>query len=237
MASDGTKRALVIKHVAHEGLAGLRAPVEAAGYRIDAVHMATATPGIDLDAADLVVVMGGPMGAYEKQAHPWIGDEIAALARRIDAGRPTLGICLGAQLIAAALGSAVYPGPVKEIGFAPLSLSPAGASSPVRHLAEIPVLHWHGDTFDLPDGAELLASSARYANQAFRIGPNLLGVQCHPEMGVAPGLSEWLVGSDDYIAEGGTDAVLLLDDYARFGPAAVQAGRAMLTEWIAQLRI
>ena len=227
------KRALIVRHVPYEGGAGFRQPIEAAGYRyerIDLTDRAFAT--LDWLAPDLLVVMGGPMGVYEHDSYPWIDGEVTGLARRIAAGLPTLGICLGSQMIAAALGARVYPGPVKEVGFAPVALSEAGMRSPLRHLDEVPLLHWHGDTFDLPEGAELLASTDAYPNQAFRIGKGLLAIQCHPEMGEDPRIAMWLDGSDDYLAAAGTSAASVATDYTHFGPAAVTAGRLMLREWL-----
>lgn len=225
--------ALVIRHTPYEGIAGFRLPVEQAGYVIDRVDVTDpAFPTLDLVSPDLVVMMGGPMGVYETDAHPWIPHEIERLSERLAADRPTLGVCLGAQMIAAALGARVYPGPVKEVGFAPVTLNAAGLASPVRHIADVPVLHWHGDTFELPDGVELLASSAAYRHQAFRRGVNLLALQCHPEMGLDPRFEAWLSGADDYLAEAGTDAARMRADHDRLGAATTAAGRAMVTEWL-----
>ena len=138
------------------------------------------------------------------------------------------------KLIAAALGSRVYTGPAKEVGFAPVILTGAGAASPLRHVADVPVLHWHGDTFDLPPGAERLAETGAYANQAFRIGDFLLALQFHPEMGEDPRFAEWLENKD-YIHAAGTDPQALAADHDRLGSAAVEAGRRLLAEWLAQL--
>src|SRR3569833_986699 len=136
------KRALIVRHVPYEGGAGFRQPIEAAGYRYERIDLAArAFATLDWSAPDLLVVMGGPMGAYERDTYPWIDGEVTGLARRIAAGLPTLGICLGSQMIAAALGARVYPGPVKEVGFAPISLSETGTNSPMRHLDGVPLLH------------------------------------------------------------------------------------------------
>lgn len=230
------RQALIVRHTTYEGAAGFRAPIEAAGYafaRIDVLD--PAFDEVDFLAPDLLVLMGGPMGVYERSAYPWIDGEIARIAARLAAGLPTIGICLGAQLIAAALGAAVYPGPVKEIGFAPVTLSAVGQSTPVRHLARTPVLHWHGDTFDLPDGCERLASSAVYQNQAYRRGDTLLALQCHPEMGEDPRIALWIDAGGNDMAAAGMDAETMWTDHARHGPNAVAAGRAMLSEWLAAL--
>jgi GMP synthase (glutamine-hydrolysing) len=229
------KRALVIRHTPFEGIAGFRQPVEDAGYVIDRVDVTDPSFGsTDFLSPDLVVLMGGPMGVYERDAHPWIDREVAALAGRLDRHLPVLGVCLGAQMIAAALGSRVYPGPVKEVGFAPIAINAAGQRSPVRHLAEVPVLHWHGDTFDLPDGVELLASSDHYAHQAYRRGAELLALQCHPEMGEDARFEEWLE-DEAYLALAGTHPAAMREAHGAHGPRAVAAGRAVVGEWLAGL--
>lgn len=229
------KRALIVRHTPYEGAAGFRLPIEQAGYDIHRINVSDPDFGsLDWLEPDLVVVMGGPMGVYERTAFPWIDGEVVGLATRIAAGRPTLGICLGSQLIAAALGARVYPGPVKEVGFAPVALSKAGLDSPLRAVAGVPMLHWHGDTFDLPENAELLAATHNYANQAFRIGDTLLAIQFHPEMGEDPRFAEWLENKT-YIAEAGTDPDTLRADHDRLGPAAVDAGRRLLADWLRQL--
>ncbi|MGK6356960.1 glutamine amidotransferase [Sphingomonas sp. DT-207] len=222
---------LIIRHVPYEGLAGFRAPIEAAGYALNFVDVADAGfAEVDFDATDLLLVMGGPMGVYEREAHPWIRHELERLAGRIGRGLPTLGVCLGAQMIAAAMGAEVRPGPVREIGFAPVQLT--GAGSPLRHLGSTPMLHWHGDTFDLPDGAELLASTSAYPHQAFRRGPGLLALQFHPEMGEDPSFETWIDKGSDFIAAAGSSPDALRREYQAHGPAAVAAGQAMIAEWL-----
>jgi GMP synthase (glutamine-hydrolysing) len=226
------KRALIVRHTPFEGAAGFRLPIEQAGYRFERINVSD--PGftaLDWLDPELVVVMGGPMGVYERDAFPWIDGEVTGIATRIAAGLPTLGVCLGSQMIAAALGARVYPGPVKEVGFAPVTLTEAGTASALRHLVDVPLLHWHGDTFDLPPGAELLAGTSTYQNQAFRIGDSLLALQFHAEMGEDPRFAEWLEDVD-YIREAGTSPGSLDAEHGRLGPAAVAAGRAMLAEWL-----
>jgi GMP synthase (glutamine-hydrolysing) len=229
------KRALVVRHVSYEDLAGFLAPIEAAGYAIDRVE--AGDPGFaaaDLLSPDLLVLMGGPMATYEQAAHPWIAGELARLSQRLAADRPTLGVCLGSQMIAAALGAEVRPGPVREVGFAPVALTGAGQASPLAALDGVPLLHWHGDRFEVPEGATLLARTDA-APQAFARG-RALALQCHPEMGdPADPIEPWCAGADDYVAGAGTDVATIRADYARLGPAAVAAGRRMLTEWLAGL--
>lgn len=232
------KTALVVRHVPYEGVAGFRQPIEDAGYaigRIDVTDPAFAT--IDLAEPDLVVMMGGPMGVYDTEEHTWIACEIERLRWRLAADRPTLGVCLGGQMIAAALGARVYPGQFTEVGFAPVALSEAGAGSPLRHLGGVSVLHWHGDSFELPDGVEHLAATRLYANQAFRRGPNLLALQFHAEMGEDPRIDAWIAGGEAMIAAADTGASQIRADHATLGSDAVAAGRAMIAEWLAQLPI
>lgn len=229
------RTALVIRHVPYEGIAGFRAPVEQAGYVINRIDVSDqAFQHVDFDEPDLVVLMGAPVGVYEQVQHPWIAFEMVRLARRIALDRPTLGVCFGAQMIAAAMGARVYPGRVKEVGFSPVTLSEAGRASPLLHIRDVPVLHWHGDTFDLPEGAELLASTAPYPHQAFRRGPNILALQCHPEMGEDPRIDSWLA-DEAYLALAGTTAEAVRADHDRLGSAAVAAGRAMMRDWLAAL--
>lgn len=225
------KTGLIIRHVPHEGIAGFRAPIEAAGYALTRIDVTDEGFGaIDLGEPDLLIMMGGPMGVYEQDAHPWIACQIRRLAKRIAADRPTLGVCLGAQMMAAAMGARVYPGPAKEVGFHALSHVDAG--SPLRHLARIPLLHWHGDTFDLPEGAELLASTPAYPHQAFRRGANILALQFHAEMGVDPRFGAWVEQWPCALAEVGSSADAIHADHAAHGPGAVAAGRRMIAEWL-----
>lgn len=228
------KRALIIRHVPYEGIAGFRKPIEDAGYVIDRVDVTDCGfPTTDFLSPDLVVAMGGPMGVHERIAYPWIDCEVNRLAIRIGRGLPTLGVCLGAQMVAAALGAKVYPGPVREVGFAPVELTDAGAASPLRHIGGVPVLHWHGDTFDVPGDVEVLARTAPYV-QAFRRGRHLLALQCHPEMGEDPRIEAWL-RDEAYITSAGTTVAAVRADYAALGPATVAAGRKLIAEWLTGL--
>lgn len=230
------KKGLIIRHTPYEGIAGFRAPVEAAGYALDRIDVTDPDfSQVNFNTPDLLILMGGPMGVYEREANPWIDCEVDRLASRISLGLPTLGVCLGAQMIAQAMGAKVYAGPVREVGFAPVTLNEAGAASPLRHVEAVPVLHWHGDTFPLPEGVELLASTEGCAHQAFRRGPELLALQFHAEMGEDPRFEEWLDGSDDYVAGAGTSVPALREAHDRHGPGAVAAGRAMIAEWLTGL--
>ena len=229
------KHALIIRHVPYEGVAGFRQPIEAAGYQVDRIDVADpAFAALDLRQPDLLIMMGGPMGVYEQDRHPWIACQLRRLALRLAADRPTLGVCFGAQMMAAAMGARVYAGPAKEIGFHPVATHDV-TDNPLRHIAEVPILHWHGDTFTMPEGAELLASSPLYAHQAFRRGRNLLALQFHAEMGEDPRFDAWVAQWPEAVVEAGGDEASLRSKHDAHGPRAVEAGRAMIAEWLAGL--
>ena len=226
------KRALIIRHVPVEGIAGFRQPVEEAGYVLERIDVADpAFARLDLGEPDLLIMMGGPMSVYEHDEYPWLAPYLAGLSRRLEADRPTLGVCLGAQLIAAALGARVYRGPRKEVGYGELAIhNPALAP-----LAGVPLLHWHGDTFDLPAGAERLASTPLYAEQGFRRGSNVLALQFHAEMGADERFQTWVNAWPHDMAAAGTTAETLRADHVRYGPVSLAAGRAMLGQWLTGL--
>lgn len=229
------RTALVIRHIAFEDLGSLAAPLEHAGYRIDYRDAAANDlAAIDPLAADLLIVLGGPMGVYEAAFHPFIRDEIRLLEARLAADLPTFGICLGAPLIAHVLGSRVYPGPVKEIGWGEVTLTAAGRAGPLAAIAAVPVLHWHGDTFDLPAGCDLLASTAHYSNQAFARGPRLLGLQFHPEAHRA-GFECWLDGHAGELAAEAIDPAGLRAAAAAHADALAAAAVRMMERWLAAL--
>ena len=229
------KSALAVRHVAFEDLGNFERVLADRGYRI-----AYADAGLDdlgaLDplGPDLLVVLGGPIGAYEEASYPFVLDELRLLEKRLAADLATLGVCLGGQLMARALGARVYPGGRKEIGWAPLVLTDEGRRSCLRHLApeETPVLHWHGDTFDLPRGAVRLASTGAYENQAFAWGRRGLGLQFHAEV-TAGGLERWFVGNAGEIgATPGVSVAQLRRDTARFAPALERQGRHCFEAWL-----
>lgn len=134
----------------------------------------------DPAAIDLVIIMGGPMSVNDEKEFPWLTAEKRFVAQAVACGKAVLGICLGAQLIASALGARVYPGPEKEIGWLPV-LAAEPPSAGFAFPASIKVFHWHGETFDLPDGARLLASSPGCRHQAFQLGARTIGLQFHLE--------------------------------------------------------
>jgi GMP synthase (glutamine-hydrolysing) len=227
------KTAAAIRHVHFEDLAAFESVLTSSGYHIRYYDVGTSDlRSAELADCDLLVVLGAPIGAYEDENYPFLADEIAIIQKRVNFARPALGICLGAQLFARALGSQVYPAKAKEIGWAPFTLTPAGKRSPVRFLEGVPVLHWHGDTFDLPEGAELLASTPICENQAFSYGKSLLAFQFHPEAS-AKHFERWLIGHALEISTvKGLSVSKLRSDTARFAPESAPLGQQCLREWL-----
>lgn len=227
------KTAVAIRHVHFEDLGTFEAVLTAAGYRIHYYDLGVHDLWtLDPPLADLLVVLGGPVGVYETDAYPFLAEERQILEARLEAGRPILGICLGAQQIAATLGAKVAPSGIKEIGFSELTLTDAGRVGPLRHLEGVSVLHWHGDAFQIPEDAENLATTALCATQGFALGRNVLGLQFHPEVDACAGIERWLVGHAAELASAGVDPRALREDAQRFGPALRDAARKALTEWL-----
>lgn len=229
------KSALAIRHIHFETLGTFDRELAGAGYALHYVDVGKTNIAIvDPLKADLLVVLGGPIGVYETDAYPFLETELALVRARLDAGLPIIGICLGAQLIAAALGAKVAPSGVKEIGFAPVDLTEAGKRGPLRHLAGVPVLHWHGDAFELPEGATLLATTS-VANQAFSMVANVLALQFHPEADTSNDLEAWLIGHAAELAGAGIDPRRIRAEARTHGLALRKAGRAAFAEWLDQL--
>lgn len=188
---------------------------------------------------DLLIVLGGPVGVQDAKEYPFIHAELQLLQARLQQRRPTLGICLGAQLMAQALGASVAANATREIGWQPVQLTPAGRESALRHLGSerTAVFHWHSDNFELPPSADLLASTPGCPNQAFRIGRNILGLQFHPEVS-ASGLQTWYVGHHRALAsQQDLSASQLRRDAERHSDVLIRQGRLMLSEWLDGLQI
>ena len=184
---------LVFRHVPHEGLGTLAAALRRARLAIRLVDTPRTKRLPDPRRFAGLIVMGGPQAVYQKNQFPFLKKELSALRAAIGAGRPVLGVCLGAQLIAHALGARVYPNRHKEIGWFRARRTAAGGRDPLygRTPAAPTVFQWHGDTFDLPRGARRLATAPLCRNQAFVHGTNTYGIQVHWEINAAL-VSEWL---------------------------------------------
>jgi len=224
--------AVAIRHLGFEHLGVWHAALERRRFAIRYVDPAREDlEAIDLAEADLLVVLGAPIGAFDDHLYPFLTSEVRLIERRLASGRPLLGICLGAQLMARALGANVAPMAEKEIGYTPLTLTEAGEHSPLKALDDWPVLHWHGDQFDLPENATLLAGTEHCPYQAFSLGPNVLGLQCHLETDAAE-IEAWLVGHSAELIASGRDPRAIRADASRFGPELAQRSTDVLNAWI-----
>lgn len=221
-----TPACLVIQHVEAESSFAIGEALAAAGVQIDVrrVHADEPLP-VGLVDHDALVVMGGPMSARSDRCFPTRRQELALLAEALELGRPTLGVCLGAQLLASAGGGRVIAGAgAPEIGWAPVRFTTAARDDPLLSAvpATLTVLHWHGDTYDPPPGAVHLGSTASYRHQAFRMGDRAWGLQFHVEVDhtAVVGFVEAFGGE---IAAAGTTAAVILaatpDALRQLGPA------------------
>jgi GMP synthase (glutamine-hydrolysing) len=231
------RSAVALRHVAFEDIGLLAPALEREGW--DVVYRDAAIDDLrdgSVESADLLVVLGAPIGAYETDAYPFLKSELALIERRLSRDLPTLGICLGAQLMASALGSRVFAGPVKEIGWGRVELTGDGAASCLSPLGEAGavVLHWHGDTFDLPMDAKRLVSNEHYENQAFSYGRNALGLQFHLEADPSR-LEHWYVGHAAELAGAKVSVPELRAATASLaGSVASQADR-IFTHWLHEI--
>jgi len=229
---------LAIRHVHFEDLGSLELVLGERGRPVRYLDVGFARiEAPNPVTSSLMVVLGGPISATDDARYPTLVPLLSMIEKRIEAGLPTLGICLGAQLIARALGARVYPAGHTELGWEPLTLTEAGRASPVRHLdgAQTSMLHWHGDTFDLPANATRLASTSACENQAFTWGSHVLALQCHPEIRTDR-FEPWLIGNAGELVEHGIDARQLRAETAQFGPALEAAACRMFGEWLDQVQ-
>jgi GMP synthase (glutamine-hydrolysing) len=229
---------LVLQHIACEPPGAFEDVLLERGARISRVELDEGEPLPDsLDGIDAVIAMGGPMSVNDEAEHPWLVPEKALLRDAVHSGMPVWGSCLGVQLLASALGAHVVPGTAPEVGVLPVEPTEMGRTDPVLGPCKWPLstLQWHSDTFELPPGAVLLASSPAYRNQAIRIGELTYGVQFHVEVGTELA-DEWarvpayVASADSVLGAGGADR--LLADVRRSASRMIPEARALFGRWM-----
>jgi GMP synthase (glutamine-hydrolysing) len=232
-----TRTAVAISHVRFEDL-GLLAPLLAHHGFVTSYLDAPADDGAWQSArdADLLVVLGGPIGVADSDAYPFLSTELEIIKDRLAQDRPILGICLGAQLLAMACGGSVRPGTRAEIGYAPVTLTDAGLNSVLEPLRDVPVLHWHGDVISTPPELPPLAFTPLCENQAFARGPNVLALQFHLETDGAS-LERWLVGHAYELAARGVSVASLREDASAYAELLASRAQRVFGTWLSGLTL
>ncbi|WP_130804683.1 glutamine amidotransferase [Acinetobacter ihumii] len=230
-----SKTIYAIQHLAFEDLGSLEDIFYQLGFRIRYFEAGVddLTPALNYEG--LTVILGGPIGVYEEQDYPFLTDEIRLLKQRLADQKPTIGICLGAQLIARALGAKVYAGHQKEIGWSELDIQPI-ENHILQPLEGVAVLHWHGDTFDLPEHATLLASSSVYPHQAFAIEQHVLALQFHIE--VAEDMFErWLIGHTCELRQAKLSIPQLRQENAQYAQQLEHAAYHVIKQFLKNIQL
>jgi GMP synthase-like glutamine amidotransferase len=231
-------RALVLQHIACEPPGVFEDVLREHDVALHRVELDEGDTLPDWRGYDLIIAMGGPMSVNDDAALPWLTAEKRLIAEAVRAGMPYWGACLGVQLLATSLGARVYAGPRPEVGLLPVELTEAAMQDPV--FAGLPsafvTLQWHGDTFDLPDGAVRLAGSPAYPNQAFRWGRHAYGVQFHVEVSVQLArqwaeVPEYGAALDRVLGPGSLPQ--LIASLAAQEGAMAEHARAMFGRWLA----
>jgi len=229
------KQVWAIQHIGYEDLGSFEPVLKSRGFEVKyfcSQHIDY--NGLFADDPDLVVVLGGPMSVHDTDRNPWVLNEEKFVKERIASCKPLMGICFGAQMIARALGAKTYQGPQgKEIGWSKITVNEDGLKTPFRHLdGEFTnMLHWHGDTFDLPYGATLLASSDKYQKQAYSVDDNIICMQCHPEVTTSK-LKLWYASALDQIKEVGKTVDELKADADAYNAKLSEQAALFLNEWL-----
>jgi len=228
-----SKVAHVIRHISYEDLGTFESVLLDYGYKIEYFDAGYHDFNVLNDnPADLLISMGGPIGVYEDADFPFIRDELSVLRHRLALRLPILAVCLGAQMLATALGSKVRMNRRPELGWTSLKITHHPDHDYFNFLEDVPVLHWHQDTFDLPEKAILHASTAICENQAFTVGNNILGLQFHPEVTVR-GMERWFIGNAHEL-DGVNNVTLqgLRMQTRQYAPALEKATRQFLAAWL-----
>lgn len=209
------KTALVLQHLEFENAGLIGNVLGKRGYELKKLD-ATCDDisAFPVNEADIVIILGGPIGVYDGERYPFINQELKLIEKSLKSEKPVVGVCLGAQLIASVLGAKVQPMGKKEIGFSSLQLTDEGQKSPLALIGTTPVLHWHGDEFEIPEGAKHLAETGICPNQAFSY-ENILALQFHLEADLDY-FEHWLVGHAAELSQAGIDPVNLRNEGKKY---------------------
>ncbi len=231
------KTALLLQHTPQERGGLFEKILQEKGWILDVRPLFSgASLPASLKDYGMVLIMGGPMSVNDEEAYPFLKDEIPFIGKALKIGHPVFGICLGAQLMAKALGARVYPGPHKEIGWYWLNQTPSARPDPLFALLDpyFLVFQWHGETFDLPPEALCLAGNQAYPNQAFRFGTSAYGLQFHFEL-TKPMLRTWLSSWLEEIKEARPQPITaqsILEDSKIYMDRLHKQARAVFVEFI-----
>lgn len=236
--TDAAVRVAVYQHIACEPPGVFEDVMREHGWELARFELDEGARIPEPSEFDALVVMGGPMGAYEGDAYPWLAGEMASIRDAVESGKPVFGACLGCQLLAHSLGGRAFAGSGPEIGLLDVVLTPEGRDDPVTGALpeRFPTLQWHSDTFDLPPGAVRLAGSLAYENQAFRVGELTYAVQFHievtPEMAAEWGrVPAYASALETVRGPGALDG--LLAEFAEREPEMAPIARTLFERWAA----
>lgn len=229
------KSLVALRHLAFEDLGLLEPMLRERGWRIHYYDVGVDELWkLDLSQVGLLVVLGGPIGAEEEDRYPFVAEVVRVARERLADGGPMLGICLGAQMIARAMGARVRPMGRKEIGYAPISLTSEGEQSPLVALGSQPVLHWHGDQFDLPEGIPSLARTPICPHQAFWIKNRTMAWQFHLEVN-ARRIEQWLIGHAGELVREGIPTQRLRIEAQLYAAGLERALSSVMDRWLPTL--
>lgn len=232
------KKILAIRHVFFEDLGNFSVIFNELGYQIQYIDMGLVSKQqlaqLDVTSPELLIVLGAPIGVFDESLYPFITDELRWVIQRLNSGKPLLGICFGAQLIARVLGANVRAMGFKEIGFAKLELTSAGQQSVLSTIGSNEVLHWHGDMFDIPNEAVLLASSDKCPHQAFSYKNNVLALQFHLEANLKT-IDQWLIGHACELFNAKVDIVAIREYAHQQHQHFNQLSQTFIKQWLANI--